>query len=117
MHVIFWTNGIVVTLHNGGQYDELSGPWTEVMPKILRKINEGECFSLNMGRADNKDTWKISESDLKHLWLSVCRDEDLIIKCTELVKAYRKSNNFQSVTIDNAIIGLRNALLMRGCEL
>lgn len=103
--------GYIVALDADGkkveQYD--GKPWTEVLP-VLLKAKSIKWYFGDMN-------CEISKEAAQYLWLSICRDEDLIAASIAVVREHEKTFKEESrpyTAYERTITDLRNCLKMRG---
>jgi hypothetical protein len=96
------------------------GHWTEIIPMMLKAADEGHLVNWHFDATTTTiHVSAIRSTDaMRYLWLSLCRDEDLIARASEVCKEHGKLSQLgQPIALANAVELLRTGLKMRGVTL
>jgi hypothetical protein len=111
LNVMLKSSGHVVAIdEDGHKIDRLHKPWTEVLPKLLREGFEDYTIFWYFGDAPSR----LTREAVQYLWLSICRDEDLIAKALNVIRTWHRCNVDGLDKAQMAINELEESLKQRG---
>lgn len=101
------TGFVLVVDGDGNKIEQLCKPWTEALPFLLKMLPKAVKWYFGDVNCE------ISKETAQFLWLSLCRDEELIAASIKVLQAMHGKNNLSTNSLQ-ALAELEACLKQRG---